>query len=163
MKVDFKSVEGVFIDSVKEQAEIYDREPSDIVLVLFPQEQRPGRFATRVLITSISKKVPESIVKLRKLTLYDMTGHISKAIMKIFEFEVSEHNEGLDKGILKESHKNIKEPITLKGLECYITIEKDEESSTKWKLNMNMIYNYKLLRVYDIEKEFGDVAKEVDM
>jgi len=157
MKVDFDIVESVFIDAVVDQAEEKSVDPNKIALVLFPFKK--GRsYRTRVKIFSLDGSFQTEIVKLRKITMYDMTGHISQAIMKIFEHEIGEHNLAVHRGLAVETTRNIPKPIGLDGIECYIQVKLNEKQS--WELDMTFTHDMDYLRKYDIRTEFSQVEGE---
>ena len=151
--MDLDLVESVFVDAVVDQAEMKNVAPDKIALILFPVPIKRG-LAIRVKIFSLNKAFPTEIVKLRKITMYDLTGHISKAIMKILESEVDEHNMKITNFIEDTSTKSVKEPIKLEDMECYIQVEAGE----KPKLKMTLINKHRFLRLYDIKEEFGSVT-----
>ena len=154
VKVDFNAVERVFVDAVIEQAEQKGVHPDKLALVLFPEPSKKD-FRTRVRIMSLDGSFEDEIVRLRKVTMYDLTGHISQAIMKIFEHEVIEHNEALSKGIVVESVKNLAREIDLHGLECYIQVKSQGGSMI---LNMAFTHENEFVRPYNIKNEFQDVV-----
>ena len=155
MKANFDVVDEVFIDAVVDNAEIKDVSPLDISLILFPQKQKNGKFKLRVAITSPKKAFKDEIKKLRSLTMYDMMGHISKAIMKIFEHEIKEHNRAVEQGAIIDSTKNFNHPISMDSMECYVEVIKNDKD--KWSLNMNLIWDYNFLRKYSLREEFGEI------
>ena len=131
---------------------------TDISLVMFPmfKKGRLGRkdsYVTRIRIMSISNRFSPEVVKMRKLTMFDMTGHISKAIMEIFKAEVHEHNQILaNEGSSSERFKHWPNPIEIcEKLECYIQVDANEN------LKMTFVYDKKPIRPYSIRQEFSAV------
>jgi hypothetical protein len=157
MKVDFDIVESVFVDAVVDQAEEKGVNPSKIALVLFPMKKGRG-YRTRVKIFSLDNSFQTEVVKLRKITMYDMTGHISQAIMKIFEHEIGEHNMALQRQVQIESTKNCPKPIGYDGFECYIQVKLGEDQN--WQLDMTFTHDHEYLRKYNIRTEFAQVEGE---
>ena len=153
-KIDFSQVDDVFIEAIKTQADERGAKPEEITLILFPFDKRgKGEFVTRVKIFSLTNSFPEEIVRLKKVTMYDVLGHISKAILEVFKGEVYDHNARLASGT-GESVKAYPHQITMDKLECYIQVAPIADE--KYSLTMAMIYDGNFLRNYDMVKEFGD-------
>ena len=167
MSIDFGLVESVFIGAVQEQAEKKNVSPEQLSLILFPLFEK-GRFSnkaswrTRVKILSMDGSFDPEVVKLKAVTMYDLGGNISKAVMKIFEHEVEEHNTALKTNIgsdieMKlESIENYPQFIDLDKMECYIQVQPCPKDD--YKLIMTLVYDHSKLRDYDISKEFADVV-----
>jgi hypothetical protein len=158
LKIDLKAVEQEFINAVVNQAEEKQVPITDISLVMFPmfKKGRLGRkdsYVTRIRIMSISNRFSPEVVKMRKLTMFDMTGHISKAIMEIFKAEVHEHNEILaNQGSSHERFKHWPYAMEIsEKLECYIQVDANEN------LRMTFVYDKKPIRPYSIREEFSAV------
>jgi hypothetical protein len=162
MKVDFDFAESVFVDTVSSVAEDKGKMPEKVCLVLHTQKARFGSGRVlRVRIISLDGSFEPEVVKLKKLSMYDMTGHISQAIMEIFKAEIHEHNTCLQDQITRDTVERYPKMIDLEGIECYIQV--DRAQGNELKLNMNMIYRDEkahLLRPYSLRTEFGQFEGE---
>ncbi len=149
-EIDFTKVNEVFIDAVTSEAEDRNVKPEEIALILFPFDRRGDKkYRTRVKIFSMTKAFETETVRLKKLTVFDIMGHISKAIMQIFKGEVYDHNQRLESKS-GESTRNYPHPIDYDKIECYVQLSEDKT------VVMTMTYDQKFLRNYDMQEEFGD-------
>jgi hypothetical protein len=155
LKINFNAVERVFIDSVKEQAELQNVESTTVALRIFPMELEniKGEYGVKVRVSSLSGAFEDSIIALKELTIYDQGNHISQAFMKIFENEVRQHNEYLANSVKSQTTINYGSQIDFDKLELFIQVK---IMDGKEVLEMNMIYDYNMLRPYSIKEEFKD-------
>jgi len=163
MKIDIKRVENEFVSIIQTQSETRQVEPTDLVLVIFPEPKR-GSYVARCRIFSKSNAFNPEVVKLNALTQFDASfigRPVSKSFLQIFKAEIYVHNVHFDKGNLDQGTvKNIPEKLTLDGFECYIEVQPVSEPSEvdgEYKLAMNFIHNHRFFRKYDLLKEFSMV------
>ena len=153
-KIDFKKVDGVLVDIITGQAEEQGVSPNEIAVILYCLHKRSS-YRTRVKLFSKTESF-ETIeeIRLKKLTSFDIMGHISKAIMQIFEGVVFEHNNHLKNGSSYEGIKNYPKTIALDKIELNCEIDITGNAV------MALIYNNEFVRMYDLSEEFGDADLE---
>jgi hypothetical protein len=158
--VNFDTIEKVFIDGVVEQAEIRSAKPNTIALRIFPQklEHVEGEYGTMVRVSSVIEQFEEEVIELSEITMFDAGKKISQAFMEVFKHEIKHHNECLVNDVPTETINNFGEKIDYDRLELWVQVQ---PLGDKWKLDMNMIYNFSLLRPYVIREEFKDIQKHV--
>ena len=160
LKVDFRKVENVFIEAVKDQAELRKAQVSQMALRIFPEElpNVAGEYGIKVRISSLVGAFEEEVVLLKELTFYDQGNHISRAFMQIFENEVRSHNTYLENNVKCVSVENYPNKIDLQNIELFVEVK---NRSGQDELEMNMVYDFNKLRQYSIREEFKDAEKHL--
>jgi len=155
LKIDLDTVEQYLVNAVIGQADKKGVEPTSLSLIICTMKGtgvfNKGKQIVRCKIYSHNEAFADDVVKLIKITAMDTTGAISGAFKEILRGEVEVHNHNVGHGISSETTKNYPNYIDLDKLECWISITEED------KLNMNFIYDHKLLRPYSIKDDYSEV------
>jgi hypothetical protein len=137
VEYDDDAVTKVFIDIVDQEADKRNVGREQIALCLFPMKKMLSH-RIRCRILSLTGAFNPVIVRVKELTPLDTLGHISQAIKLILKDEKTQfdHTQGGDSDFEK--------------FECYVQV-------INGKLELNIVYDKKPVRKFDLAKEFGSL------
>lgn len=142
LEYDDDRVTEVFVNVFDEASEKRDTSVADLCLCIFPWQKRENsKHRIRCKVISLSGKFAPEIVRIRQLTPIDMMGQISKAFMLLLDGE----RQDLDQA---REHKH-----DLGKIEMYFQV-------VDGKLSINICYDKKFVRAFDLKKEFGNVNND---